>query len=149
MFELNGYAAIVTGGASGIGQETARALAAAGAAVTLAVRDEEAGQRAAEHGEVLAEDEDQSTVYRAIAGHDAVAREFLRIHAEIVAAVFDELVPFFEAAGVEQQLDTLAGGELAFLVLLLDTVQPSAQASGGFLLHEQGYVLLHGVNPVG
>jgi NAD(P)-dependent dehydrogenase (short-subunit alcohol dehydrogenase family) len=45
---LGGRRAIVTGGASGIGQETARALAAAGAAVTLAVRNQEAGQRAAE-----------------------------------------------------------------------------------------------------
>ncbi|GAA3289047.1 SDR family NAD(P)-dependent oxidoreductase [Dactylosporangium vinaceum] len=37
--DLSGKRAIVTGGASGIGVETARALAAAGAAVTLAVRN--------------------------------------------------------------------------------------------------------------
>ena len=41
--DLRGKRAIVTGGASGIGVETARALARAGAAVTLAVRDTEAG----------------------------------------------------------------------------------------------------------
>lgn len=40
----SGRRAIVTGGASGIGIETARALAAAGAEVTLAVRSLEAGQ---------------------------------------------------------------------------------------------------------
>jgi NAD(P)-dependent dehydrogenase (short-subunit alcohol dehydrogenase family) len=40
--------AIVTGGASGIGLETARALAHAGADVTLAVRDTCAGERAAQ-----------------------------------------------------------------------------------------------------
>jgi NAD(P)-dependent dehydrogenase (short-subunit alcohol dehydrogenase family) len=39
--------AIVTGAASGIGVETARALAQAGASVTLAVRDLEAGNRVA------------------------------------------------------------------------------------------------------
>ena len=39
--------AIVTGGASGIGIETARALASAGADVTLAVRDVDAGERVA------------------------------------------------------------------------------------------------------
>ncbi len=43
--DLTGRRAIVTGGASGIGAETARALAAAGAEVTIAVRDVEAGRR--------------------------------------------------------------------------------------------------------
>lgn len=46
--DLTGRHAIVTGGASGIGVETARALAGAGAEVTLAVRDTAAGQRTAE-----------------------------------------------------------------------------------------------------
>jgi NAD(P)-dependent dehydrogenase (short-subunit alcohol dehydrogenase family) len=46
--DLTGRRAIVTGGASGIGIETARALAGAGAEVTLAVRDLDAGQRTAE-----------------------------------------------------------------------------------------------------
>ncbi|WP_248961970.1 SDR family NAD(P)-dependent oxidoreductase [Sphaerisporangium perillae] len=46
--DLTGRRAIVTGGASGIGIETARALAGAGAEVTLAVRDLDAGKRTAE-----------------------------------------------------------------------------------------------------
>jgi NAD(P)-dependent dehydrogenase (short-subunit alcohol dehydrogenase family) len=41
--DLSGKRAIVTGGSSGIGVETARALAGAGAEVTLAVRDTDAG----------------------------------------------------------------------------------------------------------
>jgi NAD(P)-dependent dehydrogenase (short-subunit alcohol dehydrogenase family) len=45
--DLTGARAVVTGGASGIGVETARALAGAGAAVTLAVRDVAAGARVA------------------------------------------------------------------------------------------------------
>jgi NAD(P)-dependent dehydrogenase (short-subunit alcohol dehydrogenase family) len=45
--DLTGRRAVVTGGASGIGLETARALADAGAEVTLAVRDIAAGERAA------------------------------------------------------------------------------------------------------
>jgi NAD(P)-dependent dehydrogenase (short-subunit alcohol dehydrogenase family) len=46
--DLSGRRAIVTGGSSGIGVETARALASANAEVTLAVRSIEAGQRIAE-----------------------------------------------------------------------------------------------------
>jgi NAD(P)-dependent dehydrogenase (short-subunit alcohol dehydrogenase family) len=45
--DLTGRRTIVTGGASGIGVETARALASAGADVTLAVRDRNAGERTA------------------------------------------------------------------------------------------------------
>jgi NAD(P)-dependent dehydrogenase (short-subunit alcohol dehydrogenase family) len=45
--DLSGRRAIVTGGASGIGIETARALAGAGAEVTLAVRDTAAGDHVA------------------------------------------------------------------------------------------------------
>ena len=46
--DLHGRTAVVTGGASGIGVETARLLARAGAAVTIAVRDTAAGHRVAE-----------------------------------------------------------------------------------------------------
>ena len=46
--DLTGKTAIVTGGGSGLGVETARALALAGASVTIAVRDLEAGRRVAE-----------------------------------------------------------------------------------------------------
>lgn len=45
--DLSGKRMIVTGGASGIGVETARALAGAGAEVTLAVRNTEAGEQVA------------------------------------------------------------------------------------------------------
>jgi NAD(P)-dependent dehydrogenase (short-subunit alcohol dehydrogenase family) len=46
--DLSGKRVIVTGGASGIGIETARAFAVAGAEVTLAVRNPDAGKQTAE-----------------------------------------------------------------------------------------------------
>jgi NAD(P)-dependent dehydrogenase (short-subunit alcohol dehydrogenase family) len=45
--DLTGRRAVVTGASSGLGAETARALAGAGATVTLAVRDTAAGERVA------------------------------------------------------------------------------------------------------
>jgi len=45
--DLTGKRAIVTGGASGIGVETAKAIASTGAEVTLAVRDTSAGETVA------------------------------------------------------------------------------------------------------
>jgi NAD(P)-dependent dehydrogenase (short-subunit alcohol dehydrogenase family) len=57
--DLTGRRIIVTGGAAGIGIETARSLAAAGAEVTLAVRNLDAGERAAVQ---LAEETDSKQV---------------------------------------------------------------------------------------
>jgi len=46
--DLRGVRAVVTGASSGLGAETARVLASAGAEVTLAVRDTQAGARVAD-----------------------------------------------------------------------------------------------------
>jgi NAD(P)-dependent dehydrogenase (short-subunit alcohol dehydrogenase family) len=63
---LSGKRAIVTGASSGIGVETARALAGAGAEVTLAVRDASTGER-------VAADIAAATGNDALGLHDALA----------------------------------------------------------------------------
>ena len=73
-------------------------------------------ERAAEDGEVLREDEHQPAFDAAIAGEEAVAEVLLLVHAEVGAAVGDQLVGLFEGAFVEQELDALAGRHLALLV---------------------------------
>ena len=62
----------------------------------------------------------------AVAGDDAVAEDLLLVHAEVGAAVGDELVELDEAARVEQQVDALARGQLAGLVLALDALGAAA-----------------------
>ena len=56
----------------------------------------------------------------AVAADDAVAGDDLLLHPEIHAAVRDQLVDFFEGAGVKEARHALARRQLALLVLLLD-----------------------------
>ena len=77
-------------------------------------------ERAAEDGEVLAEDEDGAAVDLAVAGDHGVAPGPVLVHLEVGGAVTDEGVELLEGARVEQLLDPLAGGHLALGVLLLD-----------------------------
>jgi len=72
--ELNGTSAIVTGGASGLGEATARVLAAAGAYVVVADLNEEAGKQvAAEIGGQFAKTNvtDEDAVLAAVAAAEA------------------------------------------------------------------------------
>ena len=78
------------------------------------------GQRAAEDGEILAEDEDQPAVDRPRSGDDAVAGDHRLLHAEVDAIMLDIHVDLFEAAGIEQHRDPLARGQPALLVLAVD-----------------------------
>jgi NAD(P)-dependent dehydrogenase (short-subunit alcohol dehydrogenase family) len=72
--ELNGTSAIVTGGASGLGEATARVLAAAGAHVVIADLNEESGKQvAAEVGGQFAKTNvtDEDAVLAAVAAAEA------------------------------------------------------------------------------
>ena len=81
---------------------------------------EHLAERAAEDREVLGEHEHLAAVDRAPAGDDAVGERPVVLDAEAVGPVAGEHVELDERVGVEQQLEALAGGELAPLVLALD-----------------------------
>jgi hypothetical protein len=93
-------------------------------------------ERAAEDGEVLREDERLAPVDEAVARDDAVAEDLLLLHAEVGAAVDDEPIELDEAAGIEQQVDSLARRELAAFVLFLDAFGPAADERLGVHLVE-------------
>ena len=74
-------------------------------------------QRAAEDREVLREHKHLAPVDLAPPGDHTVGERPVRLDAEPVRAVAGEHVELDEGSGVEQQIDALAGGELASLVL--------------------------------
>src|SRR5690606_35467260 len=76
-------------------------------------------ERAAERREVLRVHGDGATVDRAHSGDDGVAVRTIAVHAEGGRAVSHILVELDEAAGIDEQLEALAGGHLALGVLLL------------------------------
>ena len=83
-------------------------------------------QRAAEHGEILGEDEDRPPVDQPPAGDHPVARHLLLGHAELAGAVLDEHVELLEGAVVEQHVEPLARRELAARMLLRDALRAPA-----------------------
>ena len=64
----------------------------------------------------------------AVAGDHAVAGNALAVHAEVVAVVLDEHVPFLEGPFVEQDVDALARRQLALAVLRRDPALAAAHA---------------------
>ena len=66
-------------------------------------------ERSAEDREVLREREHLPPVDQSVAGDDAVAGDDLILHPEIAAPVRDQLVDFFERAGIEQQIRSARG----------------------------------------
>ena len=61
-------------------------------------------------------------------------RNLLLVEPEVGAAVGDEAVELDEAARIEQQVEPLAGGELALLVLLGEALGAAALLGLGLLV---------------
>ncbi len=74
------------------------------------------GERAAENGEVLGKNVDETAIDLSKAGDEAVAGGALLLHAKIDATMTDKFVEFFKGAFVQQQMDAFARGELAGFV---------------------------------
>jgi NAD(P)-dependent dehydrogenase (short-subunit alcohol dehydrogenase family) len=131
--ELTGKRAIVTGGSSGIGVETARALASAGAEVTLAVRNPVAGAETAtdisettDNGEVRVgrlDLADPVSVSAFVAGWSGPL-DLLINNAGVMAVPDLQLTP----EGWELQFATNHLGHFALTVGLRDAL---AEAAGG------------------
>ena len=100
-------------------------------------------ERAAEHGEILGEGKDAAAIHGAPAGDDAVAGDFRLLHAELVGAVLNEHVELLEGILVHQELDPLARGELAALVLRLDAPLAAAAARAVAAFFEPVDNILH------
>ena len=101
-------------------------------------------QRAAEHREILGEDENGASVHGAPAGDHAVPGDLGLLHAEIRAAMLDEHVVFLERAVIHQELDPLARGQFALGVLRRDPRLAAPQARAGAAAIETGEHVFHG-----
>jgi hypothetical protein len=66
-----------------------------------------------------------------VSGDESIAIDHLLFHPEIVTAVPDQLVGFNEGPFIEQQIDPLARGKLAFGVLPRPAIVPTSRLSTG------------------
>lgn len=143
--DLTGKRAIVTGGSSGIGVETARALAGAGAEVTLAVRNAEAGAETAadisettDNGEVRVgrlDLADPVSVSAFVAGWSGPL-DLLINNAGVMAVPDLQLTP----GGWELQFATNHLGHFALTVGLRDALARSAGGSRIVSLSSRGHL---------
>ena len=74
-------------------------------------------QRPAEHGEIFRINIDGAPVHRAPAGDNAVTGYFALFHAELMAVMLDKHVDLFKTAGIQKQIYSFTGGQLATRVL--------------------------------
>jgi NAD(P)-dependent dehydrogenase (short-subunit alcohol dehydrogenase family) len=129
--DLKGRRAIITGGGSGIGIETARALAGGGAEVTLAVRDLAQGERVATElgadqvGAAPLDLADLASVDAFVAGWEGPL-DILVCNAGVMMLPRLTLT----AAGAELQFATNHLGHMALAIGLHDALAAAASARG-------------------
>mmetsp|Transcript_46039 Transcript_46039/g.104903 ORF Transcript_46039/g.104903 Transcript_46039/m.104903 type:complete len:552 (+) Transcript_46039:582-2237(+) len=84
-------------------------------------------ERAAQDREVVREDEDEAPVDEALPGDDRVAGVLVLLHAELRAAVLQELVVLEEGTLIDEDGEALARAQLPFLVLRVDALLSAAK----------------------
>ena len=151
-FNIDGSTVLITGGNTGIGKETARALANQGARVIITSRNTERGRNALAE---IREDSGRDDVE--VMSLDLASFQSIRAFAKEFTARFDRLDVLVNNAGVvktQTRGETADGFELMFGVnhlghflltnLLLDTIKASAPArivnlaSHGYMLAAEG-----------
>jgi len=65
-----------------------------------------------------------ATVYLAVARYHPITEDFLFVHVEVSATVNGEFVELDERPFVKENVDPLAGRQLADFVLAIDTILP-------------------------
>jgi NAD(P)-dependent dehydrogenase (short-subunit alcohol dehydrogenase family) len=131
--DLSGKSAVVTGAATGIGIETARALAEAGAAVTLAVRNREAGEAAAADINRTAKNASVGPLdLSSLSSVRAFAEEWGKapLHILINNAGVMACPQSYTTDGLEMQIGTNHFGHYLLAVLLADALKAGAQDQG-------------------
>jgi NAD(P)-dependent dehydrogenase (short-subunit alcohol dehydrogenase family) len=127
--DLSGKVAVVTGGSAGLGLETARALAAHGAEVVLAVRDQTKGAAAldtiGEHGEVV--ELDLTALDAVRAGAAAVLDRHPQLDLLLNNAGVMATPEGRTADGFELQLGTNHLGHFLFTALLAPALRDDAR----------------------
>ncbi|ANI37859.1 SDR family NAD(P)-dependent oxidoreductase [Mycolicibacterium vaccae] len=122
--DQTGRTAVITGANTGLGFETAKALAAKGAQVVIAVRNADKGARAAAQitGDVDVQELDLTSLSSIRAAADALKTRFERIDLLINNAGVMTTPKGTTADGFELQFGTNHLGHFAFTGLLLDAV---------------------------
>ncbi|MGW3287221.1 SDR family NAD(P)-dependent oxidoreductase [Streptomyces sp. NPDC001002] len=143
--DQQGRVAVVTGANTGIGFETAKVLAARGAAVVLAVRDTEKGRRAADRISAATPDADLTVQHLDLTSLDSVrtAAGDLRDRLPRIDLLINNAGVMYTPKGTtrdgfELQLGTNHLGHFAFTGLLLDrmlTVEGSRVVTVSSLAH--------------
>ncbi len=105
------------------------------------------GQGPTEHGKILRKDENPPTIDQPMAGDNAIAADFLILHPEIGAVMFDKHVPFFKRAWIQQQIQPLPRGQLSLAVLGFNSLGTAALPRVFAHIFKALKNILHGLPP--